>query len=137
MAKKLRTHFPNKLELRDSFSNETADVYLYDHFAVVEAKEGVTLSFKTGFTLLLKGLNILGTKPWVYISNRVNSYAVVPTDYKYLNSVPSLKGLAIVNPNKAELSNAHLEKAFFKKPFTFVKTIDEAYDWGKEILDKH
>jgi hypothetical protein len=130
-------HFPNTLELSDFFSNEAVSVYLYDNFAVIEVNEGATLSFKNGFTLLLKVLTSLGTKPWIYVANRVNSYAVVPTDYKYLNKVPTLKGLAIVSSEKSELNNAHLEKVFFKKPFIIVGTLEEAYDWGKVILNKN
>ena len=130
-------HFPNTLELSDFFSNEAVSVYLYDNFAVIEVNEGATLSFKNGFTLLLKVLTSLGTKPWIYVANRLNSYAVVPTDYKYLNKVPTLKGLAIVSSEKSELNNAHLEKVFFKKPFIIVGTLEEAYDWGKVILNKN
>ncbi|RDK87047.1 hypothetical protein [Marinirhabdus gelatinilytica] len=135
--KTISSHFPENLELRDYFSNEAADVYLYDNFAVVEVKEGTTLSFKNGFSLLLKGLAILGTKPWIYISNRIHSYAVVPTDYKYLNKVPTLKGLAIVNSEKASMTNAHLEENFFKKPFIIVNSLEEAYQWGRNILEDH
>tara|TARA_R100000935_G_scaffold1439_1_gene4529 strand:- start:84534 stop:84947 length:414 start_codon:yes stop_codon:yes gene_type:complete len=137
MPKITSSHFPDTLELRDFFSNEAANVYLYDNFAVVEVTEGTTLSFKNGFTLLLKGLSIIGSKPWIYVSNRINSYSVKPTDYKYLNKVPTLKGLAIVSTSTSEINNAHLEKAFFTKPFNIVNSLDEAYDWGKGILAKN
>lgn len=134
MAKTITSHFPGVLEVKDFYQNDAADVYLYDKFAVVEVKEGQTLSYANGFTLLVKGLRIIGTKPWIYISNRVNSYSVVPTDYKYLNKVPTLKGLAIVSSEKSELNNAHLEKAFFKKPFKIVDSLNSALAWGTEIL---
>lgn len=137
MIKPNTSHFPGTLKLHDFFSNEAANVYLYDNFVVIEVNEGATLSFKNGFTLLLKVLTTLGTKPWIYVSNRVNSYAVVPTDYKYLNKVPTLKGFAIINSKTSKLNNAHLEKAFSKKPFTIVSDLSEAYDWGKGILDEN
>ena len=135
MAKTITSHFPDRLQVKDHFSNEAAAVYIYDNFAVVEVKEGTTLSFKNGFTLLLKGLMIMGTKPWVYVSNRINSYAVIPTDYKYLNKVPTLKGLVIVSSKKSEHNHAQFEKKFFKKPFVILNSLDEAYEWGCELLD--
>ncbi|MDX1463005.1 MAG: hypothetical protein R3359_08110 [Marinirhabdus sp.] len=136
MAQTLTSHFPDRKILKDFYKNEAADVYLYDQFAVVEVKEGATLSYATGFTLLVKGLNIFGTKPWIYISHRINSYSVVPTDYKYLNKVPTLKGLVIVSPEKAVVNNARLEKKFFNKPFRIVSTLEEALIWGQKELDQ-
>lgn len=134
MSKTIASHFPGVLEIKDFYKNEAADVYLYEKFAVIEAREGATLSYRSGFTLLVKGLNIYGATPWIYISNRVNSYSVVPTDYKYLNKVPTLKGLVIVSQEKSKMNNAHLEKEFFKKPFIIVSSLAEAYEWGKERL---
>ena len=135
MSQTITSHFPDVLEVKDYFENDAAKVYLYGQIAVVEATEGATLSYRTGFTLLVKGLKICGTKPWIYISNRVNSYSVVPTDYKYLNKVPTLKGLVIVSPKESEINNARLEEAFFKKPFMIVNTLEEAYQWSKDMLD--
>ncbi|HIB48495.1 MAG TPA: hypothetical protein EYN07_12280 [Flavobacteriaceae bacterium] len=135
MIENTSSHFPEKLTVKDFFQNDAADVYLYDQFAVVEVKEGVTLSYASGFTLLVKGLKLYGNQPWIYVSNRINSYAVVPTDYKYLNKVPTLKGLVIVSPEKSKVNNAHLEKAFFKKPFKIVSNLEEAYEWGKQVLE--
>lgn len=136
MQEHITSHLPGKLILEEIVDAQAATVYFYNHFVVVEVREGITLSYKNGFSLLVKGLKKLGRKPWIYISHRVHSYSVVPTDYKYLNSVPTLKGLVIISPEKSERNNAHLEKAFFKKPFTIVENFEEAYHWGQTILDR-
>ncbi len=100
----------------------------------MEAKAGVTISFETGFSILLKWTKTIGNKPWVYIANRLNSYAVNPTDYKYLEKVPSLKGLAIVTHDDLGRSNAELEANFFKKPFKVFDNLDKAFDWSNSLL---
>lgn len=128
------SHFKQQLPLKRTIVHEAATVYFYENFVVVEVNEGVTLSYASGFSLLVTGLKHLGTKPWIYVSNRVNSYAVVPTDYKYLNRVPTLKGLVILNTNEMMKRNAELEQSFSKKPFFVAKDFDEALAWGNNIL---
>lgn len=94
---------------------DLADIYFYENVVVVEALEGVTISYKTGFEILARGLRIFGRKPFVYIANRINSYSVNPNDFKYLVSSPTLKGIAIASQLESGRKNAALEKAFSKK----------------------
>ena len=96
MLRKNPHSLPDNTTLSDVIENEYATVYFYGNITVVEVNEGVTISFKTGISLLLKSLTLLGTKPFIIISNRINSYSVNPTDYKYLEIVPSLRVLSIV-----------------------------------------
>lgn len=128
-------HFNQQLTLLKTIEHKAATVYFYEQFVVVEVNEGVTLSYASGFSLLVSGLKYLGTKPWIYVSHRVNSYSVVPTDYKYLNRVPSLKGLVIINARTSQSDNSHLERKFFKKPLKITDSFDEALAWGREILE--
>ena len=84
--KKLSPHkLPEDIVLKNVLETDIGTVFFYGNIVVFEAKEGIVLSYKNGFSILLKGLKILGAKPWVYISNRVNSYSIKPIDYKYLN----------------------------------------------------
>ncbi|MEL6810945.1 MAG: hypothetical protein AAFP76_06380 [Bacteroidota bacterium] len=137
MRKTHTSHLPGHLDLETIIEQKAATVYFYGNFVVVEVNEGVTLSYRTGFSLLIKGLSILKRKPWIYISNRVNSYAVNPTDYKYLNKVPTLKGLVIVDRSTVGKKNASLEANFSDKPFMVVDTMEAAYQWGKALLEKN
>lgn len=134
MNSTMTSHFKDKLVLKNTIVHKAATVYFYDNFVVVEVNEGITLSYASGFSLLVSGLKHLGTKPWIYVSHRINSYAVVPTDYKYLNRVPTLKGLVIINPNRAKKNTIELEQSFFKKPFMVANNFDEALAWGNDIL---
>ncbi|PKA84396.1 hypothetical protein ATE92_2584 [Ulvibacter sp. MAR_2010_11] len=126
--------FPEPLALQKVMETEIGNIYFYDNLVVVEAHEGVTLSYATGFSILVKGLQYLGAKSWIYIANRINSYSVNPNDYKYLEKIPTLKGIAIVTPSEIGKKNAALEANFYNKNFTVVDDLPTAYYWAREIL---
>ena len=84
---------------------------------------------------MLKWTHTIGDKPWVYIAHRKNSCAVNPTDYKYLEGSPSLKGLAIVTPEGLGRTNAELEEKFFNKPFQVFDDLDKAFDWSNSLIN--
>jgi hypothetical protein len=123
--------------LKHVLKTDIVTIYFYEGIVVVEAEEGVTLSYKTGFSILVSGLKYLGNRPFVYITNRVNSYSVNPNDYIYLEKIPTLKGLGIVTPNEIGMQNAELELNFFKKPMEIFSSLSEAYQWGMEVLHSH
>ena len=129
-------NFPEEEKLNHFMKTDIADIYFYKNVVVVEALEGVTLSYKTGFEILAKGLKVMGGKPFVYIANRINSYSVNPNDFKYLASIPSLKGIAVASKLESGRKNAELEKIFSKKTFEVFESIEEAYQWALELLDK-
>ncbi|MDC7995401.1 hypothetical protein [Altibacter sp. HG106] len=134
MSVTITSHFSEVQNTTHVLENEVLTAYFYDTIVVVEVKEGKTLSYKTGFTLLVKGLTILGNKPWVYISNRINSYSVQPNDYKYINKIPTLKGIAVVSPKGVEDPTFSLESTFCKKPFVKKDSLEDAYQWAQEFL---
>ncbi|WP_203296333.1 hypothetical protein [Luteirhabdus pelagi] len=129
-----RYPIPASLKLTEKVISEIGTIYFYDRIVVVEINEGITLSYKNGFSLLLKGLQYLGTKPWVYVSHRVSSYSVKPTDYKYLNKIPNLKGICLAVHTDTQAQNAKLEEAFVEKPFLVANSLHDAIVWAEEIL---
>jgi len=130
-------NFLKDIKLLNTLETNTLNAYFYNNFVVVEVSEGVNLNFKSGFSLLLKGLQIHGTRPFIYISNRINSYSLNPNDYKYLEKIPTLKGLAIVSNSKDLQLMAKMESQFFvKKPFEMFDDIQNAHEWGEMVLSK-
>lgn len=125
---------PAEFRLKKTLETDVGMVYFYDNIVIFEANEGVIMSYKTGFSILLNGLNYLGTKPWVYVSNRVHSYSIKPMDYKYLNNVPTLRAVGVVNYSELGHSNAELEAKFCKKPFQMFDNLTDAFIWGKGYL---
>lgn len=123
-----------QIHLQEVLETELGTIYFYDNIVMMEAKEDVVLSLKTGIFILLKVISMVGTKPVVYISNRINSYAVAPTDYKYLELIPNLKGIAIVNYLEHLQESTELEKRFFKKPFEAFDNLHDAKVWAYQML---
>ncbi len=134
MEKITQHNLPSDFQLKKKTETDIGMIYFYNGIVIFEAKEGVVLSYKTGFSILLKGLNYLGTKPWVYISNRAHSYSIKPMDYKYLNKVPTLRAVGVVNYSEVGHTNAELEAKFCKKPFHMFNNLTEAAIWGKGYL---
>jgi len=126
--------FSTNEKLTNVIDSEVSTLYFYNSVVVGVGKEGVTLSYATGISLLTSVLKTFKLKPWVYITYRINSYAVQPTDYKYINAVPNLKGIAIVLPDNSISENTALESHFIKKPFKIFQTIDEAFLWANNLL---
>lgn len=118
--------------LLDVIENDIVTVYFFEGIVLVEVAEGVSLSFRNGFPTLLRIINKLGTRPWVYIANRKNSYSVNPNEYKYLNKISTLRGVAIVNYNKNN-EVAKLESIFCEKPHCIFNDLESAFNWARNI----
>lgn len=124
----------NELVLRDVLHNELGTIKIYNNLIIMEANSDVTVSIKTGIFVLMKVVKLVGTRPMVYISNRVNSYSVDPNDYKFLNLIPNLKGIGIVCYNDLSAVTAGLETNFINKPAGIFRNMDDAKCWARELL---
>lgn len=125
---------PAQFRLKKIMDTEIGKIYFYGNILVVEFNEGISLSYETGFSVLLRCLSILGTRPWVYINNRRNAYATKLTDFKYLNNIPTLKAIGVVNYSELGMLNATLESKFSEKPFEVFTNLEEAMIWAKSFL---
>tara|TARA_R110000787_G_scaffold59922_13_gene135910 strand:- start:6806 stop:7189 length:384 start_codon:yes stop_codon:yes gene_type:complete len=117
---------------------KTNDVTIRIHKSVViiEIAEGTSLSYENGIQTLHRLLSIIGDKPWVYISNRVNSYSLDPNDYKHLNEIPTLKGIGVIQYKRSIKTALELENLFVKKPFKTFNDLDSAIEWALEKIEK-
>lgn len=125
---------PLEFQLKKILETEIGKLYFYENILVFEGKEGITLSYNTGFSVLLKSLKILNTQPWVYIGHRINSYATKPIDFKYLNDIHTLKAVGTVNYSELGVLNSELESKFCTKPFQVFTDLEEAMIWAKTQL---
>lgn len=113
------------------------EFYLFDDYIVSEIKAGEVVSWDTVGKLLVTDIReIYGTrsKELVYISNRVNKYAVMPSDWiKFKRNDCNIKAYAIVSYNKRGYFNALLEKLFFSSRLQFFTSLDCAISWATEL----
>ncbi|WP_299209531.1 hypothetical protein [uncultured Dokdonia sp.] len=129
-------HLSDRFQLTNRITSKIATIYIYNkNIAVVEVHEGVNLSYASAASLLFKGLLVLKNRHWVYISHRVHSYSVVPTDYEYLHKINTLKALSIVVPTGTDPSTTAIEQIFCRKPFQlFNNGLEEAMIWAEKTL---
>ena len=130
-------NLPDHIKPTSVIENDIANVYFYENLVVVEVSEGMNISIKNGFSLLLNVLSILRTKKWVYISNRINSNSVDPNDYAYMNKIPTLQAIAIVDKKESGKASAYLEQSFSKKPLKIYDSMIEAFEWANTILHEN
>ncbi len=110
---------------------------LYNDYAIVIMKKGVTVAPKYIGTFLEIVNKHYKNKPFVYISYRINSYSVNPATHLESSKVPSLIGVAVVSDDPLQKIQTKVEKPFFEKEFQHFNTIEEALNWKDEIIKKY
>ena len=119
-------------KLKILIKTDEVTIKLHERVVVVEISEGQAVSYESGYQTLERLMSMIGDKPWVYISNRVNSYSLDPNDYKHFNEIPTLKGIGVIQYQKSIKTALELEEMFIKKPFKTFDNLESAIKWGLE-----
>ncbi|MBD3861859.1 hypothetical protein [Olleya marilimosa] len=106
-----------------------------DNIIIAEINEGVVLNQDMSDDIIYFSSVVFKNNPFVYITNRINSYAVDPTIYKGVSQVETLKGFAVVSTTLSA-RNAEIERLFLNKPFEIFSDLEEAKLWAIQILNK-
>ena len=109
--------------------------FIYDDYLIVEVNEGETVTPESNEILVDIVNRYYASKQFVYITHRVNSYAVDPAVYRKTSLIKNLVGFAVV-ANNISLSNAEIEKLFLSKPFESFTKLDKAVNWAKSIINE-
>ncbi|WP_299254587.1 hypothetical protein [uncultured Aquimarina sp.] len=112
-------------------------IEIYDDYIKVTMNEGITVSPKHNDVLLEMVDKHYNNKAFLYITHRVNSYAVNPTIYLETAKIHNLVGFAVVSNDPRQKNQTKLEKAFFNKEFRQFDNIESALQWKNELLEKH
>ncbi|GAA4883630.1 hypothetical protein GCM10023311_02290 [Flaviramulus aquimarinus] len=119
-------------ELNYSFG----DIFIFEGFIVSEIKQGINFSWNNHAKQIVEDVScFLGTdgRDLVYISNRINTYAVVAIDWlKFFKNQYSLKGYYVVSNSKFSLMNLMVEELFFRNKIKNFKSIYSAVNWTKK-----
>jgi len=102
---------------------------------VVTVDEGVTIDIPKTKQLIKIAESLFPERPFVYITHRVNSYAVDPKVYEPTSKIENLAGFCVVSSNFFAKSNAEIERLFIKIPFAIFDTLEEAETWTEKILN--
>lgn len=120
--------------MEDLLKFDFCTMHIYSTYMVVIMNEGVTI--KPGHNQIL--LNVVDTyyknKSFIYITHRINSYAVDPAIYLETSKIKNLAGFAVVSKDYKAKSNAEIEKLFLNKPFEIFNTLEDAISWAKSLI---
>ncbi|WP_425075164.1 hypothetical protein [Psychroserpens sp. S379A] len=120
--------------MTDVLKYDFCTMHIYDNHMIVIINEGVTVTPKHNEVLLNVADTYYKNKPFVYITHRLNSYAVDPAVYRETSKIENLAGFCVVSSDYKAKRNAEIEKLFLNKPFEIFDTIDEATTWASQVV---
>ena len=121
--------------MKETIKYDFCEISIFNHYVVVVAKEGITLTPKHNKVLLkIKDTYFPNNTPFVYITHRINSYAVDPKIYFETSKIKNLIGFAVVSSNFQAKKNAQIEQRFFDKPFKVFSELEDAVAWAEEMV---
>ena len=128
--------FKNIKEIREY---EFGKFYFFNGLVVSEINEGVTFGWEMAKRVIQAAEEIFGENmPIVYISNRVNSYFVVPTDWaKFYAHRNQLSFYSVVGETKGSLASLVIERMFFKNSIKQFTDLEEAIAWSLAQIETH
>lgn len=115
---------------------EFCKVEVYSKYIIVVMNEGITLTPEKNDFLLNIATKYFKNSNFGYITNRINSYSVDPSIYIETSKIENLVAFAVVSSIPLNISNAQIEKIFYKNPFCHFLELNEAVSWVKEIVEK-
>jgi len=121
------------------FNYHFGDFFVFEKFVVSEIKEGVVCDYSCAECIIVDLFRYLNTSDGAsinFISNRVNSYSVMATDWlKFFEDGFSLNSYMVVS-DKKRFSNAVIEKLFYKYPIKHFCEIGMAINFVKYDIMK-
>jgi len=121
--------FKNIREIREY---EFGIFYFFDGLVISEMNEGEIFDWSVAEKIINVAYEVLGKdNPIAYISNRINNYSVVPTDWlKFYKHRHELEFYSIVAYNNSGLASVILEKMFFRNKIRQFSCLEHAVTWS-------
>lgn len=107
----------------------------FDNYVISVINEGEHIDYDLN-KILIKTIETHYHTPFVYITNRINSYSVDPNIYPRTTEVKNLAGFAVVSRAHMAKVNAQIEQMFFGKPFEIFSELDDAIKWAIDLIEK-
>ena len=95
------------------------EIFVHDNYIIAVMKEGITVTPDLNDVLFDIVTTYFHSKPFVYITNRINSYSVNPIIYKSVSLIETLKAFAVVSKTLISvnvMSNSGIFLLIISKP---------------------
>ncbi|SNY95108.1 hypothetical protein [Flagellimonas pacifica] len=126
--------FQNIREIREC---EFGVFYFFDGLVISEIKEGVVFNWAMAEKIIAIAYEIIGKdEPIAYISNRINNYSVVPSDWlKFYTHRHHLELYSVVSNTKSGFASLLLEKMFFRNNIQQFPNLESAIEWSMKKIE--
>ncbi|SEL82426.1 hypothetical protein SAMN04487910_3368 [Aquimarina amphilecti] len=110
--------------------------HFHKNYLISEMSEGASVDYDKATKLFLLAKEYYGTNiPFVYITNRINSYSFEPTThFKSAKLFPNLKGYGVVTYDAINNKIAALEQSFLNVPTKIFDNLKDAILWVDELI---
>lgn len=125
-------------KIREIREFEFGKFYFFDNLVISEMKEGVTLNWNMAKKAIDAAYEVIGKdEPIAYISNRINNYYVVPSDWaKFYKHRHQLSFYSVVGNTKGSFASLVLERMFFQNSIKQFSDLEEAVAWSLAKIEK-
>lgn len=113
------------------------EIKIHENYMIVQFHEGEVVDKSKHAILEDLANTYFNDKPFIYITHRINSYAVDPSVYKETSQIKNLIGFCVVSSNFMAKSNTQIEKLFLTKPLEVFDTLPEAIEWADALIENH
>ncbi len=122
--------------IKEAWEFEFGVFYYFDGLVISEMKEGVVFDWSMAEKAVRVAHQIFGKdRPIAYISNRINNYYVVPTDWiKFYKNRHQLGFYSVVGNTKGSFASLVMERMFFKNSIRQFTDLEEAIAWSIEKI---
>ncbi|MEL6975800.1 MAG: hypothetical protein AAGL29_10455 [Bacteroidota bacterium] len=112
--------------------------YYFDGLVISEINEAVTFSWDMAQKAIDAAQEVYGKeKPIAYISNRINSYSVVPTDWaKFFKNRHQLDFYSVVGSTQGSFASLVLERMFFHSSIRQFTDLEKAIAWSLKRIQE-
>ena len=130
-AMKRVTDIPFFKNIREVREYQFGKFYFFDGLVISEMNKGVTFDWNMAQKAIKDAQLLFGDSlPFAYISNRINDYHVVPTDWsKFVRNRHHLDIYCVVGKSKTSFASVVLERMFFGKSIRKFNDLEEALVW--------
>lgn len=127
--------FKNIREIREF---EFGVFFYFDGLVIGEVKKGVHMTWGMAKKAVKAAKEIYGKNmPIAYISNRINHYTVVPSDWvKFYTNRHQLDFYSVVGRTKGSFASIMLEKMFFQNSIKQFTDIEKAIEWSVKRIEE-
>ncbi len=107
----------------------------YDNYVICNVNEGENVTIEKSNEQTEVILEHYKDQPFVYITQRINSYYVDPNIYSDSSKIDTLLGFVVVSPDKDSVKNALFESVLLDKPFEVFDDLEDAVWWSNNLYE--